>query len=44
LSEPQRVENIKRDFLNRHKNKPKSAWLGDILDNSESEGCASCFI
>ena len=44
LSEPQRVENIKRDFLNRHKNKPKSSLLIDILDDSESEGCASCFI
>lgn len=44
LSEPTRVENIKRDFLNRHKNKPKSSLLLDILDDSESEGCASCFV
>ena len=26
------------------KNKPKSSLLIDILDDSESEGCASCFI
>ena len=44
LADPQRVENIKRDFINRHKRKPKSSLLSDILDDSESEGCASCFI
>ncbi len=44
LADPKRVENIKRDYLNRHKNKPKSSALLDILDDSESEGCASCFI
>jgi len=45
LSTPERVESIKREFVNRtNKSKTKSPYLLDILDDAESEGCASCFI
>ncbi|HEY6435538.1 MAG TPA: phosphoadenosine phosphosulfate reductase family protein, partial [Ignavibacteriaceae bacterium] len=44
LMQPERVEAIKRDFLNRNKSKSKSSYLLDILDDAESEGCAACFI
>ena len=41
---PERIETIKREFLNRTKNKTKSPYLLDILDDAEIEGCAACFI
>jgi 3'-phosphoadenosine 5'-phosphosulfate sulfotransferase (PAPS reductase)/FAD synthetase len=44
LMQPQRIENIKREFLNRTKTKTKSPYLLDVLDDAESEGCAACFI
>ena len=45
LSTPERIEAIKREFVNRtNKSKTKSHYLIDILDDSEEEGCASCFI
>ncbi len=44
LMQPERVLTIKRDFLNKNKTKSKSPYLLDILDDSESEGCAACFI
>ena len=31
-------------YVNRNKVESKSPYLIDILDDSESEGCASCFI
>ncbi len=46
LAHPNRVAQIKRDFLNR-KEKEKSAkspYLIDILDDTESGSCISCFI
>lgn len=46
LINPIRMEGIKADHLNRlNKEKSKSSkFLIDILDDSESEGCAACFI
>jgi hypothetical protein len=44
LMQPERIEAIKREFLNRDKSKSKSPYLLDILDDAESEGCAACFI
>lgn len=44
LMQPERIANIKRDFLNRNKSKIKSPYLIDILDDAEPEGCAACFI
>ena len=44
LSNPDRIESIKREFVNRNKTKTKSPYLLDILDDTEAEGCASCFI
>jgi 3'-phosphoadenosine 5'-phosphosulfate sulfotransferase (PAPS reductase)/FAD synthetase len=41
---PERVKAIKEEYLKRNSNKSKSAYLIDVLDDSESEGCASCFI
>ena len=38
------IESIKKEYLNRNKTKTKSPYLLDILDDSESEGCAACFI
>ncbi|MBK7853701.1 MAG: phosphoadenosine phosphosulfate reductase family protein [Bacteroidetes bacterium] len=46
LIEPRRMEQIKSDHLLR-KNKEKSfksPYLLDILDDTESDGCAACFI
>lgn len=46
LAHPNRVNQIKRDFLNR-KGKEKSAkspYLVDILDDTESSSCIACFI
>lgn len=46
LIKPNRMQVIKSDHLNRlNKTKSKgSKFLIDILDDSESEGCAACFI
>jgi len=44
LMQPERIEAIKREFLKRNKDKSKSPYLLDILDDVESEGCAACFI
>lgn len=46
LSNPRRMEQIKAEHLNRmNKEKSKgSKFLIDILDDTESEGCAACFI
>lgn len=43
LSKPERIATIKREFLNK-KQKSNSPYLRDILDDSEEEGCAACFI
>lgn len=44
LIQPERIEAIKSEFLNRNKIKTKSSYLLDVLDDVEEEGCASCFI
>jgi hypothetical protein len=44
LMQPKRIENIKREFLNRNTVKAKSPYLLDSLDDAETEGCAACFI
>ncbi len=46
LINPRRMEQIKAEHLNRmNKEKSKgSKFLIDILDDTESEGCAACFI
>ncbi len=46
LINPRRMEIIKAEHLNRmHKERSKgSKFLIDILDDTESEGCAACFI
>lgn len=46
LINPRRTEQIKAEHLNRmNKEKSKgSKFLIDILDDTESEGCAACFI
>jgi len=44
LIKPERVESIKKEYLNRNKTKSKSPYLLDILDDAETEGCAACFI
>jgi 3'-phosphoadenosine 5'-phosphosulfate sulfotransferase (PAPS reductase)/FAD synthetase len=44
LIKPERIESIKKEYLNRNKTKTKSPYLLDILDDTESEGCAACFI
>lgn len=44
LSKPNRIKLIKEEYIKRNKELPKSHYLLDILDDSESEGCAACFI
>jgi 3'-phosphoadenosine 5'-phosphosulfate sulfotransferase (PAPS reductase)/FAD synthetase len=44
MRRPERIQAIKEDYIKRNSNKSKSAYLLDVLDDSESEGCASCFI
>jgi 3'-phosphoadenosine 5'-phosphosulfate sulfotransferase (PAPS reductase)/FAD synthetase len=44
LCTTERIQAIKREFVNRTSKKEKSPYLIDILDDSETEGCASCFI
>jgi len=46
LIHPSRIEGIKEEHLNRmnRKKSESSKYLIDILDDTESEGCAACFI
>ncbi len=46
LIQPQRMEQIKTEYLKRmeKKSKSKSPYLLDILGEAEGEGCATCFI
>jgi len=46
LIQPKRMATIKEDYVKRmeRKAKAKSPYLLDILDDTESEGCAACFI
>lgn len=44
MRRPERIQAIKEDYLKRNSNKSKSAYLLDVLDDSENEGCISCFI
>lgn len=41
---PNRIQEIKSEFLNRNQLKAKSPYLLDVLDDTETEGCAACFI
>jgi hypothetical protein len=46
LIQPKRMAAIKEEYVKRmeKKSKTKSPYLMDILDDTEGEGCASCFI
>lgn len=46
IIKPERIEQIKEEYIKRmeRKSKVKSPYLVDILDDSEDEGCAACFI
>lgn len=46
LIKPERMAAIKEEYVKRmeRKSKTKSAFLVDILDDVEGEGCVSCFI
>lgn len=47
LIQPGRIKQIKEDYIKRQERNQtgiKSSFLLDILDDSESEGCAACFI
>ena len=44
LIQPERIELIKKEYLQKNNSKNKSPYLLDILDETESEGCAACFI
>jgi len=46
LIQPERMKAIKEEYIKRmeKKSKAKSPYLLDILDDSEGEGCAACFI
>jgi 3'-phosphoadenosine 5'-phosphosulfate sulfotransferase (PAPS reductase)/FAD synthetase len=46
LIQPERMAAIKEEYVKRieRKSKAKSPYLVDILDDSEGEGCAACFI
>lgn len=46
LIEPDRIEAIKKEYLNRKNTAAKSSklWENDDLFDAESEGCAACFI
>jgi len=41
---PKRIEIIKVEYLKKNKSKNNSPYLLDILDETEVEGCAACFI
>ena len=45
LIQPERMQQIKADFLKRSANSdPKSPYLLDVLADEEGVGCAACFI
>jgi hypothetical protein len=46
LMQPERVSAIKEEYVKRmeRKSRTTSPYLIDILDDSEGEGCAACFI
>jgi len=45
LSQPERVRQIKLEYLKRNGSVKKSSpYLLDLLDDAEEEGCATCFI
>jgi 3'-phosphoadenosine 5'-phosphosulfate sulfotransferase (PAPS reductase)/FAD synthetase len=44
LIEPQRIDAIKYEFVNRNLLKAKSPYLLDNITEAEAEGCAACFI
>lgn len=46
LIQPKRMAAIKEEYIKRmeRKSKAKSPYLVDILDDTEGEGCAACFI
>jgi len=47
LIQPGRIEQIKEEYIKRQERNQagiKSSYLLDILDDSEAEGCAACFI
>ena len=45
LAKPERIEQIKTEYLARaERSSSKSAYLIDILEEAEGEGCAACFI
>lgn len=44
LIKPERIHQIKSDYINRINKKAESPYLLDILDDIETEGCAACFI
>jgi 3'-phosphoadenosine 5'-phosphosulfate sulfotransferase (PAPS reductase)/FAD synthetase len=46
LIKPERIKQIKEDYIKRQERSSsvKSQYLLDILDDSETEGCAACFI
>jgi 3'-phosphoadenosine 5'-phosphosulfate sulfotransferase (PAPS reductase)/FAD synthetase len=47
LIQPERIKKIKEDYIKKTEkknNNKKSPYLLDILDDSENEGCAACFI
>lgn len=41
---PERIEMIKKEYLQKNKPKINSPYLLDILEDAEVEGCAACFI
>jgi hypothetical protein len=45
IIKPERMQNIKENFiLKNNSTENKSPYLIDILDETETEGCAACFI
>ena len=46
LIQPKRMAAIKEEYVKRmeRKSKAKSPYLVDILDDTEGEGCAACFV
>lgn len=46
LIKPERITRIKEEYIKRseRKSKTQSPYLLDILEDSEEEGCASCFV
>ena len=44
LIKPERINQIKEDHIKRSHNSASSPYLIDILEISENEGCAACFL